>query len=313
MTKRKHKIRLQRLRAGRDPQLGQHGRALIEATLFPRAREAYLVPSHWLSSEEVVHDTRVGTRRLVEALDFCAPLLGTDTVRRLRKDAKRLRRALGARREADVLIADFRELVLRTEVSGESARQVAEALNRMGRDGARRAARRYSPKTLEKLGRRLVAAVDAVEPPSADWRDLGGPHLYQRSIAPEPRLALLDDDGAVEAHHDLRLDFKRLRYAAELLAPVFPDQLAEVGLRDLKRVQDALGALQDAQDLLAFLDREVVRDAVVPDARARLADLAQSRIDERLARARGVVAATGVEVLGALRRTAGKIGQLEAA
>ena len=62
------------------------------------------------------------------------------------------------------------------------------------------------------------------------------------------------EDGPVEALHDLRLLIKKLRYAAEFFAELYPSNDAKPFLKPLKRLQDSLGLVQDAvvaQDLAA--------------------------------------------------------------
>jgi CHAD domain-containing protein len=60
-----------------------------------------------------------------------------------------------------------------------------------------------------------------------------------------------------EALHDLRLEAKRLRYAAELFAPLWGGKAARRFLKRLSTLQEALGTVNDAavaRGLLAALD-----------------------------------------------------------
>ncbi len=50
-----------------------------------------------------------------------------------------------------------------------------------------------------------------------------------------------------EALHELRLDVKRLRYAAELFAPLWGGRVTDRLLRRLSRLQEALGVANDAE------------------------------------------------------------------
>lgn len=337
--KKKTRARLARLSDVAPATPNQAGRELLEAALFPRAYEAYVValtgplepvegkepkrgkrsdrealpePPPWFKGEETVHDVRVGTRRLVEALDLTAPLLPLEVRKALRADAKKLRRALGARREADVLIPDFRELVERAGVPGDAAGRVAEALGAAGAEGDAEIERNYPLDRLLRLGARVVASVDALtDIPDQSWRDVGAPHLFDRAAAAEAGLECLTDDDAQDAHHALRLTFKRLRYAAELLASVFPEEIAEIRLRDLKKLQDALGQLQDAGDLLSFLDRDEVRSATDDAGWTRLHELSRAHQMDRLIRAREVADRHARDVIAAASRAAGKIGLFE--
>ncbi len=60
-----------------------------------------------------------------------------------------------------------------------------------------------------------------------------------------------------EALHELRLEAKRLRYAAELFAPLWGGKAARRFLKRLSALQEALGTVNDAavaRGLLASLD-----------------------------------------------------------
>lgn len=317
MKKSGHRrVWLGRLQEGHGaPQPEQRGSKLLRHLLVPRAHDVYVPPSRpWPDDPEtLVHDVRVASRRLVEAVDLAGPLLPDKTRFRLRRTAKRFRQALGLRRQADVLLADFRELVLRAGCPSETAARVAEALNQAQHTGLSDVRAEYGPKRLLRAGIRVVAATESTLQ-NLNWRQIGGPHLYLRATTPEKRLAALADPTQEEEHHDLRVDFKRLRYAAEILGEVFPEEMAESAqLRDLKRIQDALGELQDGYDLLAFIQRDEVRGSADETQLKRLEDLARAHKDERHARARDVVQRRAPDVLGGLRRAAGRIGQLEIA
>ncbi len=76
------------------------------------------------------------------------------------------------------------------------------------------------------------------------WRKLrqGGDGIAERSL---------------EALHELRLEAKRLRYAAELFAPLWGGKAARRFLKRLSALQEALGTVNDAavaRGLLASLD-----------------------------------------------------------
>lgn len=292
----------------------------MRTILLPRARATYVPPSEpWPDDpEDLVHDVRVASRRLVEALELAGPLLPEKTAQRLKKDAKQLRRALGARREADVMHKDLRRLARDAELPEEVVNPVGDVLGVSGGDSLRAVRARYTHERLMKA-RQRVAKACASPTRSANWREVGGPHLYARASQPEARLPHLDRPEEAGEHHALRVELKRLRYAVEILSEVFPDELSpDEVLPPLKRLQDALGTLQDATDLIRFLERDDVRGAVTRaesngDGYARLREAALEQRGRRHARAVEVAADTAPDLLGRLRRAAGKIGQLERA
>ncbi|MCA3395228.1 MAG: CHAD domain-containing protein, partial [Roseomonas sp.] len=91
------------------------------------------------------------------------------------------------------------------------------------------------------------------------WLD-GPPREFAAHVL-EKRLRKLCDDGAEidtlppEALHALRLDAKRLRYAAEVFAPVFPHKAARRFQRRLAALQEELGRSNDAAVARALVQR----------------------------------------------------------
>jgi hypothetical protein len=71
-------------------------------------------------------------------------------------------------------------------------------------------------------------------------------HARREELLARPRAPLdaLDD----EAQHRFRIGVKKLRYALELFAPVFPAKI-ESRIKLLRETQDQLGALHDLADL----------------------------------------------------------------
>ena len=76
------------------------------------------------------------------------------------------------------------------------------------------------------------------------------------------RLAQLDAAG----RHRLRIAAKKLRYAAEFFAALYPKRRVRPYVRSLAAMQDVLGGLNDAANLLRLLP-EALHGARVPDAR----------------------------------------------
>ena len=294
------------------PEPDDCGADVFESLVLERSRDVYLPPSGpWPDDPtDMVHDVRVASRRLVEALDLARPLLKPARHARLVRDAKRLRKALGTRREADVMLSDFRILAEESQLPASTASGIADALTRAGIEGLAAAHAKYTPKRLRKAGLRVQQALDEVERPLS-WRELGAPHLYLRATAPEEKLLKMEDPEALPVHHALRVDMKRLRYATEILAEVFPDELDRQALIPrLKEMQDALGSLQDASDLLRFLDRPIVKNPTRDAEHAQLVKGARAIVTLRHRRAAETVSDIAPVLFGRLRRAAGRIGPL---
>jgi len=252
--------------------------------VFARAvREALRSPT-----PRRVHRSRVAARSLRALLSVLKPCLADRPNARLRRDLREVARAFGKRREADVRrewlgrLAESsgalapgacRELVTQLEQERAAATERLEAQLHSRAFGDRLA---RIASTLH--GHRLVA-VEAVpdgllrKRVSRRWKAL------QRGLArPEPDPAAL---------HALRIAAKKARYASEALAPVLGLELGPA-IKDLKKLQDALGEHRDATEALEWLGRlgeplgpVLTARLRVPIERARSRKLKQV---ERLAR-----------------------------
>ena len=204
---------------------------------------------------EAVHQARVATRRLRSDLRTFHPLLDEEWAQALREELKWLGAALGAVRDADVLLERLQAKIARLP---EADREVATGLVdrlRAERDEARAEllvvmrGQRY----LELLDR-LVAAARA--PALVDESEKPADTIASLARKPWKRLAgtvdELDDDPSDEALHEVRKRAKRVRYAAEAVAPVVgkPARRFAAAIED---VQDLLGEHQDAVVAAAWL------------------------------------------------------------
>jgi CHAD domain-containing protein len=91
--------------------------------------------------------------------------------------------------------------------------------------------------------------------PPEDFASLALDKRWRRLAKAGAEIETLD----AEALHELRLDAKRLRYAAEVLAPVFGQKAARRFQRRLSKLQDELGVSNDAsvaRSLVRQLERE---------------------------------------------------------
>lgn len=217
---------------------------------------------------EGVHQHRVALRRLRSVLKAFRPAARGPAVAALDDGLKALARRLGPARDWDVFLAGLAAEA--GEALGEdrriaSLRRAAEAK----RDAAYTALRRE----LDGAGfRRLVLdglALLLRRPWRSEGEDAADAALLDAPLV-EFAVPLLDKrwrklheggDGiaghSFEALHELRLEAKRLRYAAELFAPLWRGKSARRFLKRLAALQEALGTVNDAavaRGLLAALD-----------------------------------------------------------
>lgn len=221
-----------------------------------------------------VHQARVATRRLREAVPVAAVHLRGVRQRRLLRALREMTRALGGVRECDVAL----------QMLGELAASAPPMLDQMMRQWRR-----------QLQGRRREARVtlaEACDPGRVGWVDL---HLDALAAA---RAATTDDAwrvslaGLLDARaqrlrtaidragllfvvtplHDVRIAAKRLRYLLELagecaLAPV------AAPLARLKKTQDVLGRLHDLDVLLTHLRARSADEAIAAAEGSAIDDL----------------------------------------
>jgi len=196
---------------------------------------------------ERVHQLRVATRRTLAALAVFRDLVPARRRRWFEKRLRRIRRAAGMTRDLDVLTGHLTEpaaaeprllaararrrlvtmLAKRRDLSREPIRQVREAL--LAADWPGRVER-----LIDGIGRR-----DSSEPFAAYARRRF-PVLLERFFSRADR-KLTD---AAEIHR-LRIAGKKLRYALEIFAPVFPAATRTACEEALEMLQETLGRFTD--------------------------------------------------------------------
>jgi len=193
-----------------------------------------------------VHRLRVALRRLLALLELAASVGATPperTVRRLRA----LLRALSPLRDVHVQLETAEDLATRDP----RALPLVNALRSREAVVARRAEkelRRFRTRTheadVEALASALSASRSAAEDAASKAVLMG--IAARRYLAFEERRQGIDPSDA-EALHRMRVALKKYRYAVEALAPIAGG--AGKALKMMKRFQDGLGALHDADVL----------------------------------------------------------------
>lgn len=222
---------------------------------------------------EVLHQARVALRRLRSALSIFRPVVADDEFARLREDCRWLAATLGEARDLDVLIGrcdaqphagrlglarDRAYAAAMEALASERSRWLMIDLTRWAALGAWRMqpadpalpaapAERFAAETLERLRRRVKRR----------GRDL----------------AALGD----EERHRVRIEAKKLRYAAGFFAGLFPGSKAArrhkaflAALEDLQRHLGDLNDLATAPQVLARLGIEDGGGAMSDDGHAAL-------------------------------------------
>jgi inorganic triphosphatase YgiF len=204
-------------------------------------------------SDEHVHQLRVGLRRLRSAWQLfdAAPGAAAET-------AAVLFRALGAARDRAVLEAEFateweaawKAAWLHTEPPGEPATAGAwlpEAEAAVPPPSLIR-----DPATQTLLLDLIEATLPGGDASSADLLDALSRRIarwHRRAVAEARHFAALDD----AARHALRKRIKRLRYAVDFSAALFPRRDVRRYLRALRVLQERLGAVCDVSMAISAL------------------------------------------------------------
>jgi CHAD domain-containing protein len=213
-----------------------------------RALKRHL-PSAVAGNDRGVHQARVASRRLREAVPVLATGLKGGKAGKARRKIRRLTRALGTVRELDVTLRILDELaradgVPRPAVEAVRARVIEELDS--GRDAM---LKRLGRVNLDKLHRRLRSVADALDRAEDEpWREALGARLLKRAERLSAAIANAGQMYAPDRLHAVRIASKKLRYGLEIAAALGAGAAAP-HVRVLERAQDLLGRLHDLQVL----------------------------------------------------------------
>lgn len=214
---------------------------------------------------EGVHQARVGCRRLRSDLRTFAPLLVTDRAEPLRQELRWLASSLGDVRDLDVLGDRLRRQIAELPTTDlDGAHVVLQHLDRQRKDAVTGAiAALDSHRYLELLDDLVAVAADppttaAGDAPASDVLPGLAGRAFDRLRKHVRRLPKHPTD---EQLHDLRIQAKKARYAADVAVPV-AGKRARRYTKAMGRLQDVLGDLHDAHVAEVWLrDAAAVLDA----------------------------------------------------
>lgn len=231
--------------------------------------------AHDRTDPELVHDMRVASRRLREALRLLAPAYRGRDLHEWRQRVRAITRALGPVRDADVFVDALASLRDGLSVDGQRAAAflAGYTLGQRSRDLAR-LSDSLPEMGLSRHRERFEATVVHVRSGAAPGRPLSS--LAREAVGARVRDVSEAQSRAVSAggmteHHDLRIAYKRLRYAVEVFAPCYGDRLGSA-LDALRAFQDVLGDLHDTHVFAGIVD-ERSHDGSAQQAGVRRTDL----------------------------------------
>ncbi len=215
---------------------------------------------------DAIHDMRVASRRLQQALDLVFPKPLPREARRLRRKIRRCRRALGDVRNCDVLIGQVEARLARRHCSRrEPWTAVKHHLQERRSENFARAIRKLSKVNMAVFYMRTKAVLDRFRP-ATENPPVQPPLAQLDGVAPEPfqprlaetlvgvwnefdkQLAASHRERTAPSIHAARIAAKRLRYLLEVV-----NQFGVAGsgeaLAWLRKIQDQLGDWHDMEVL----------------------------------------------------------------
>ena len=199
-----------------------------------------------------IHQMRVGLRRVRSAIKLFRPVIDCETLRELDRNVRDLARLLGGLRDVDVLLAD----IILPLVASNSKVDLSSLCSLLG---AVRGDRRKEVQSELSNGQWSVLQLQLAMLPinftcgagDAEREALRKPikklskktlgRLWRRIERYSARLDKLE----VAERHELRKELKTLRYAIEFLVPIYGSRRTAAFIRQLKRLQEILGYLND--------------------------------------------------------------------
>jgi len=209
------------------------------------------------------HQLRVGLRRLRTALDVLGPSLGGAVIEKLSEKARDFGRVVGLLRDIDVLIGEIVGPETEDGLDAPARTALLTALEKRRvtvRVGVRAAL--ASPEAVDFV-LDLMQLVEA-----RGWLQPSDYSQTARLTVPIGAIASkLMDEHAEKAHkkahklhhlnddalHELRKKLKKLRYAAEILDPIYRGKKVTAYVKSLKKLQDTFGSINDAAMAAEYL------------------------------------------------------------
>ncbi len=216
---------------------------------------------------EYLHQLRVGWRRVRSLLKLAALVAPAESVAPLEQELRWLGSVLGPARDCDVFALETLPKVA-AEFRGE--RGIARLRARVAARRRRLSGLARDAAATPRFQQLLLAAGAFFAALSRAPADVSTPALARDWIRPvvearhrklRKRAKHVHRIGAAERHR-ARVVAKKLRYAAEFFAPLFPGKRAEAYVAALSRLQSVLGRLNDLEVATKLTDELAPREGV---------------------------------------------------
>ncbi len=197
-----------------------------------------------------VHQARVATRRLRGALPVLRVSLNNQAIGRVRRQVRRMTRALGPVRELDVALAHLDAMAGRDIVSPRALTRVRQMIARERLARRREMLEAITPGKIEKLRERLGYVGRGPKAPGvAATIEAADEQVGRRARTLSAAIQLAGGLYLPDRLHAVRVAAKKLRYAMEV-ARELKRSHSTARIAQLKRLQDLLGQMHDFEILI---------------------------------------------------------------
>jgi inorganic triphosphatase YgiF len=217
---------------------------------FQRNEQGLLVSQ----DPEYVHQARVALRRLRSALKLFAPALPADFVATYGETWGNLAGALGDTRNWDVFISETLPPIAAAFPRHRDTVRLQKLAVRHAATARAEVARRVALPECPRLIVDFTSALFALDDILPKKLDEFGRDRLQARARQARRLATRHAELDAEARHEMRICFKKLRYAVEFFGSLLPSQRLARYLTTLAQLQDELGMINDHVTAQALLD-----------------------------------------------------------
>lgn len=233
--------------------------SLVRASVDAMATAINTLREAGVKDAEAVHQARVATRRAEAALLTFRGVIDEASERRIRRRLNEIRRCAGEIRKCDVHAELLTALL---DSAGADERLVIGAMVKRLDRRRRRATKDFRPLLRGRALRRLERAATRV---ALHPGRKGGELLEdvaQRALpvrAADMDVLCRTPAPTAEELHDLRIAGKRARYVLEVVGLCVDAEVFNSVYRRMEQFQELLGHYNDDHELLALLDKSVLR------------------------------------------------------
>lgn len=203
---------------------------------------------------EFVHQARVALRRLRSAIKLFAPVLPPEFVTAYGKTWQTLASALGDARNWDVFLKETLPPIDAAFPENHDIRRLRNAARRRADEARRSITRILSvseyPRLLVEFTAAIYALNDTLPLPLKDFAD----KQLKRYARKAKRFAVCHTTLTPEERHQMRINFKKLRYSMEFFEPLLESRQLPTYLSTLSILQDELGLINDLVTAQTLID-----------------------------------------------------------